>query len=133
MDSCPFYMLHYSRDQNVISVTNGIYLDFLTHHVFVNKDRMILGDLIDDSYEFIYLFIIKGNSHSLSAKYIGRTYKNGISQIVRGTDSFFRGIYRMSCRSLDTGGCKHLVKKFSVLSLIYIFGTCSENPDSHRP
>ena len=67
-------MLHNTRDQDIGSVTDSIYLNFLAHNVLIYQDWMLLGDLIDDTDKFINIFIADSDLHSLSSQYIGRAY-----------------------------------------------------------
>ena len=58
---------------------------------------MILRIAVDDCHKFFNLFVIQGNLHTLSAKYIGRTYQDRISQTVCNLFRFFR------CKDGSTG------------------------------
>ena len=78
MDTGTLDMLHDAGDQDVCTVTDSVYLNLLTHDIFVYQDRMLLGDLVDDADKFINILIIDGNLHSLSAKHIGGTNQNWI-------------------------------------------------------
>ena len=74
VDTGTLNMLHDTRDQDVCSVADGVYLDFLTHNVLIYQDRMLLGDLVDDADKFVNIFITDSDLHALSTQYIGRTY-----------------------------------------------------------
>ena len=74
MDTGTLNMLHDTRDQDIRSVTDSIYLDLLAHNVLIYQDRMLLGDLVDDTDKFVNIFIADSNLHALSPQYIGRTY-----------------------------------------------------------
>ena len=74
VDSRTLNMLHDTRNQNVLAVTYSVYLNLFAHQVFIYQDRMILRDLVNDSNVFFYILIADCNTHSLSAKNIGRTY-----------------------------------------------------------
>ena len=50
--------------------------------IFINKDRVILCNPVDDSDKFINLVIVDGDLHALSAEYIGRTHQHRIAQTV---------------------------------------------------
>ena len=79
MDTSTFNMLHDTRNQDILSITNCIDFDFFTHQVFVNQNRMFLCNLIDDSDIFLYILVTDCNTHALSTKNIGRTNKYRIS------------------------------------------------------
>ena len=49
VDACTLDVLHDTRNQNVLAVAYCIDLDFFAHQVFINQDRMLLCDLVDDS------------------------------------------------------------------------------------
>ena len=81
MDASTLDVLHDARDQDVGTVTDGVDLDFLAHDIFVDQDRMLLGNLVDDADEFDqYRSSLMADLHALSAKHVGRTYQNRIAQ-----------------------------------------------------
>ena len=114
MDSGTLNMFHNTRDQNVCSITYCIDLNFFTDQIFINQNRVILCNTVDDSDKFINIMIVDCNLHSLSAKYIRRTNQN-----------------RVTLRTWNIALCKDLVKELSVLCGIYIFCGSSKNRHSH--
>ena len=124
-------MLHDTRNQNVLAVTYSVYLNLFAHQVFIYQDRMILRDLVNDSNVFFYILIADCNTHSLSAKNIGRTYQNRISQSVSNFFCFLSSKYSISLRSRDLALLQDTVKQLTVLCCIYVFCRCSENLHAH--
>ena len=131
MDSGTLNMFHNTRDQNVCSVTYCIDLNFFTDQIFINQNRVILCNTVDDSDKFINIMIVDCNLHSLSAKYIRRTNQYRISETVGNLFCFFSGKYCISLRTWNIALCKDLVKELSVLCSIYIFCGSSKNRHSH--
>ena len=66
MDTCTLDMLHDTRNQDIVAVTYGIDLDFLTHQIFVNQNRMFLLMPIDNLHKLNNIFIRDCNLHTLS-------------------------------------------------------------------
>ena len=131
VDTCTLDMLHDSRDQNVLTVAYRINLDLFTHEVFVNKDRMLLCDLVDDSDILFHILIADSNTHSLSSKYVGRADKYRISQLVGSFFRLFCCEYGVSLRSRDLAFLKDGIKELSVLCGIYILSRCSKDLNAH--
>ena len=52
MHACTLHKLHYSRNEYIHSVTDGIYLHFLALNIFINKYRLILVYL-DGGFEIV--------------------------------------------------------------------------------
>ena len=131
MDTCTFDMFHDTRNQDILTITYSIDLDFFTHQVFINKDRMFLCDLVDDSDIFFYILIADRNTHTLSAKNVGRTYKYRISQLIGCFFCFFGSKDSMSLRSRNLALLQNFIEQLTVFSRIYIFCRCSEDFYSH--
>ena len=122
-------MLHDTRDQDVGTVTYGIDLDLLTDNVFVDEDRMILGDLVDDADELVNIVVADVDLHALAAQNVGRSYQNRIAQVVGCLLCLFRGEYSMACRSRDLAFFQDLIKELTVLGCIDIL--CRGTKDRH--
>ena len=131
MDSGTLNMLHNTRNQNVLAVAYGINLDFFSHQVLVNKDWMLLCDLVDHTDVLFHILIAYCNTHSLTAKYIGRTNQNRIAQLICSFLRFLCGKYSVSLRSRDLALLKNLIKQLTVLSCIYVLSRCSKNLHTH--
>ena len=131
MDTCTFDMLHDTRNQDVIAITYGIDLDFFTHQIFIYKDRVFLRNLIDDSDVFFYIFITDCNTHALSAKNVGRTYKYRIAKLIGCFFCFFGSKDSMSLRSRNLALFQNLIEQFTVFGCIYVFCRCSEDFYTH--
>ena len=129
MDSGTLDMFHDTRNQDVCSVTYCIDLDLFTNQVFINQNRMILCNTVDDSDEFIDIMIVDRNLHSLSAKYIRRTNQYRIAETVGNFFCFFSGKYGISLRTRNVALCKDLIKELSVFCCIYVF--CGSSKDRH--
>ena len=93
MDSGTFDMLHDTRDQDVFAVAYGIDFDLFSDQIFIYQDRVFLCDPVDDADEFIYIFVVDRNLHTLSAKYIGRADEYRIAEFVGCFFGFFCGKY----------------------------------------
>ena len=131
MDTGTLDMLHDAGDQDVCTVTDSVYLNLLTHDIFVYQDRMLLSNLVDDADKFINILIIDGNLHSLSAKHIGGTDQNWIAQLMSSLFCLLGSKYRMASRSRDTALLQDGVKAFSILSRVYILSRCSKDRNAH--
>ena len=68
---------------------------------------MILCNTIDDSNELFNLLIVKGDLHTLSAKYVRRTNKYRITETIGNFLGFLCGKYR------STGECLGIAKSFN--------------------
>jgi len=75
-------MLHYTRNKNVLAITYGIDLYFLSDNILIYKYRMLLDLSVDDIHKLNHIIIRYRNLHSLSAKYIGRSYKYRIAKLM---------------------------------------------------
>ena len=75
-------MLHYTRNKDVLAITYGIDLYFLSDNILIYKYRMLLNLSVDDIHKFNHIIIRYRNLHSLSAKYIGRSYKYRIAKLM---------------------------------------------------
>ena len=131
MDTCTLDVLHDSRDQDVLTVAYRIDLDLFTHEIFINKDRMLLCDLVDDSDVLFHILIADSNTHSLSSKYVGRADKYRISQLVGSFFRLFCCEYGVSLRSRDLAFLKDGIKELSVLCGIYVLSRCSKDLHAH--
>ena len=79
MDAGTLDVLHDTRDQDVFAVAYSIDLDLLADDVFIYQDRMILCDLVDDTDELVDIVVVDADLHTLSAKYVGRSYQNRVA------------------------------------------------------
>ena len=79
MDTCSFNVLHNTRDQDICTVTYGIYFQLFTHQILIDKDRMLLCILVDDCHKFFDLSIGNCDLHTLTAQHVGRSDKNRIT------------------------------------------------------
>ena len=131
VDSGTLDMFHNTRNQDILAIAYSIYFDFLTHQVFINKDRVLLCDLVDHTDILFYVLIAYSDSHALTAKYIGRTNQNRIAQLICRFLSFLSSKYCLSLWSRDLAFFKNLVEKFSVFCCIYVLSRCSEDLNPH--
>ena len=127
VNSCTFNVLHNTRNQNILSVTYSVYLDFFSHQVLIYKDWMLLCNLIDDSNIFFHIFIADCNSHSLSAKHVGRTYKNRVTKLCCRFFCFLCRENSMSLWSWNFALLQNLIKQLSVLCSVYVL--CGSTKD----
>lgn len=61
-------MLHDTRNQDIGAVADCINLDLLALQIFINQDRMLLCDPVDDADKFIDVLIADGDLHTLSSR-----------------------------------------------------------------
>ena len=92
---------------------------------------MFLCDLVDDSDIFFYILIADRNTHTLSAKNVGRTYKYRISQLIGCFFCFFGSKDSMSLRSRNLALLQNFIEQLTVFGRIYIFCRCSKDFYSH--
>jgi len=131
MDTGSLDMLHDTRNQDVRSITHSVDLDLLALQIFINKDRVILCNPVDDADEFLDLVIVKCNLHALSAEYIGRAHKHRIAQTVRHFLRFLRGKYRSACCSQNFGLLENLIEKLTILRSVDVLRLGSEDLHTH--
>ena len=93
MDTCTFDVLHDSRDQDILAIAYRINFNLLTHQVLIYQDRVFLCDPVDDADEFIYIFVVDRDLHTLSAKYIGWADEYRVAEFVGCFFGFFCGKY----------------------------------------
>ena len=124
-------MLHDTRNKDIGSVTDCIHLNLFTHEIFIYKNWVILCDRIDNSDKLFDFFIVPGDLHTLTAKYIGRSYKYWIADFVCYLFCLFRCENSSTRRSWNSCFLKNLIKQFSVFSGIHILCLCSKNRNSH--
>src|SRR5699024_4825861 len=131
MDSSTLDVLHDSGDQDIFSVADSVHLDLFSHKVFVHKDRMLLGDLVDNADIFVHLLVAHRDPQALAAKHVGRTYQDRISQIVGRLLRLLGGKYRVSLGSGDLALFKDAVEELSVLCRVHILSGCSHDLNAH--
>ena len=131
MDSSTLDVLHDSGNQDIFSVADSVHLDLFSHKVFVHKDRMLLGDLVDNADIFVHILVAHRNPHSLAAKHVGRTNQDRISQIVGRLLRLLGGKYRVSLGSGDLTLLKDAVEELSVLCRVHILSGCSHDLNAH--
>ena len=124
-------MLHDTRNQDILAIAHGIYLNLLTLEIFIDQNRMLLCNLVDDSDILFHILIVDGNLHTLSAQYIGRTNQNRITELVCCFLCLLCGKYGMSLWTRNLAFLQNTVKQLSVLCRIYIFCGSSENLHAH--
>ena len=124
-------MLHDTRDQDVFAVAYCIDFDFFTHQVFIYKDRVLLCDLVDHTDVLFYVLVTYSDSHTLAAKYVGRTNQNRITKFIGCFLCFLCCKYSVSLWSRDLALLKDLVKELTVLCCVYVLSRCSKNLHAH--
>ena len=75
--------------------------------------------------------IINCNLHSLSTKYVRRSYQYRISKSVGYFLRLFCCKYGSTCRSWDLALLKDLIKQLTVFGCIHILCRCSKDRNSH--
>ena len=124
-------MLHDTGDNNILTVANRINFSLNALKVLINKDRMILSISVDDVHELLYLFIGKSNLHALSAKYVRRSYKYGITKAICNFFCFLSSINRSTLCTLDLSLFKNLIEDLSVFCGIYVLSIRSVDLYAH--
>ena len=92
---------------------------------------MILCNTIDDSNELFNLLIVKGDLHTLSAKYVRRTNKYRITETIGNFLGFLCGKYRSTGSSRNMRFLKDLIEKLTILGRINIFCLGSKDLNAH--
>ena len=131
MDTCSLYMFHDTRNQDIFAIAYGIDLNFLALQIFIYQDWMILCDTVNNTNKFIHIVIINCNLHTLSAKYVRRSYQNRISQTVRNFFCFLRCKYSTAGRSWNFTLLKDLIEELSILCCIYVLSRCTKDRHAH--
>ena len=131
MDTRTLNMLHDTRDQDILSITYGIYLDLFALQVLIYQNGMFLCDPVDNADILVHILVIDGDLHTLSAQHVGRPDKHRISQCICHTDRLVCRIYCMPLRSRNMTFLQNLIEKFPVLRSIHILRRCSQNFHTH--
>ena len=131
MNTCTLNVLHDSGDKVVSTVANSIYLDFLAHHVLIDKHRIFKSGSGDDLHVLDDILIGVSDYHVLTAENVGRTHKNGIAQILSSLKSFLGVHNGMTCGTGYSALVEQLIKTLSVLSSINAVCRGSEYPYAH--
>ena len=82
MDTGSLDMLHDTRDQNVFAIAYRIDLNFLTHQVLIDQDRMLLMITVDNRHKLYDILIAYCDLHTLPSKHIGRTDQHRITKLI---------------------------------------------------
>ena len=131
MDTRALDMLHDTRNQDILSIADRVYLNLLTLQILVHQNRMLLGDPVDDADELFHILIVDGNLHALAAQYVGRANQNRIAQLVCCLLCLLGGKYRMSLGSRNLTLLQNLVKELSVLCRVHIFRGSTKDGHAH--
>ncbi len=123
MDAGPLKMLHDARDQDVFAVRYRIDLEFDAHQVFVDQDRMLLFDQVDDPHVFDHFVVAVDDGHALPAQDVGRSDQHRITQFGCGLQGFLGGHDSRAARTLDLAFFKNCIETLAVFGRV----------DHHRP
>ena len=108
-------VLHDTRNQDIGAVADCINLDLLALQIFINQDRMLLCDPVDDADKFIDVLIADGDLHTLSSKDVGRADEYRIAELIGCFFRLFCGEYGVSLRTRDFTLLQDLIEQLTVL------------------
>ena len=131
MDTCTLDVLHNTWDNIVCTVTDCVNLDFLTHHILVDENRIFKTATHDDFHILDDILIGVSNNHILTAENVGRTHKNRVAQLFSSLERFLCVHYCEAFRTWDSTLVEKLVKTFSVLSSINAVSRSTEDIYAH--
>ena len=83
MNACALEVLHDTRDEDVVAVTDGIDLDLAAHHVLIDQNWVLNLVAGDNLHELADIGLLVGNLHALTAQNVGRTNENRIAKLVQ--------------------------------------------------
>ena len=86
-------VLHHTHHVEVLSVKDGVDLCFLTAiQEVVDQDLVIRQMLEQADHRAFQLFVVDDDAHALSAQYVGRTYKHGVTNLVGHINGFINRV-----------------------------------------
>ncbi len=94
MDPGPLDVLHDPRDQDVLPVADRVYLQLLSHDIFIHQDRVLLGDPVDDADEVVDVLVVDRDLHPLTAQHVGGPHQHRIAQLPGRRLRLFSCIHR---------------------------------------
>ena len=73
MDTCTLNVFHETRNEDILSVVDGIYFDLLTLDVLIDEYGVLdsLGE--DDLHVLVNVFVVEGDDHVLTAQNVRRS------------------------------------------------------------
>ena len=90
MNARTLNVLHDSRNEDVLTVTDCIDFKLGSHHVLVDEYRIFNPLPQDNLHVFLYIILIEGDDHVLTAEDIGRPEQYGIADPIRSSKRFLR-------------------------------------------
>ncbi len=115
VDACALNVLHDTGDNEILAVTDGVYLDLGAHHVLINKHGVFELCRGDDVHILGNVAVAVRDDHVLTAENVGRTQQNGVAEVRRSLERLLGGEYGFSLGAGDTALFKQLVEQLSVL------------------
>ena len=104
----------------------------LPMHVFIDQDRVILGDPVDDADKLIDIVIVDRDLHTLSAKNVGRANENRITQLVLLPSFASSAVNTVCpCRSRNLALLQDLIEELSVLCRVNVLCSSSKDRNAH--
>ena len=127
MDAGAFDVFHNTRNENILPVTDGIYLQLGTHQIFINQYRVFNPLREDDGHIFLHIIRAKGDDHVLSAQHVGGTDQHRVSHILRRLERLLGGHNGKAFGAFDMVQLQQFVKFFPILRLIDALRRGSQN------
>ena len=130
VNACPFNMFHNTRNEYVLSITDGIHLKFRTHQIFVDQNQIVLFVGKDNFHIFPDVVIGKSNDHILAAKNITWPHENRVTKAAGDAESFLCICGCITGGSFDIQLFQQSFKTAPVLCSIDAVGTGSKKRHS---
>ena len=130
MNACALKVLHDSRNQNVFSVCDTVYIHFLALDVLVDQDRMLVGHADGFLQVGVQLIVVVYNLHCAAADNEGRADNQRISEFFHCGFSLFMGADCAALRGYDVQLVHQFVEFLTVLGQVDILILGSQNVDS---
>ena len=111
-------MLHDTRDKDILTVTDSVYLKLSAHKILVYKYRVLYSLVENDSHVFLDIVIVECDYHVLSAENVRRSHKNRIVYLICDLESLITSHNSEALRSFYLKLFKQFVKSLSVLSSV---------------
>ena len=125
--TCTFKVLHNTRNQDIFTITDGINLNFTTHHILINQYRVFYLVAGDDLHILPNILFAVCNLHSLTAEHIGRTHQNRIPQTICNSNCFLLCKHGFSLWTRNSTFFQNLIKFLAILRCIDRPCLCTQN------
>ena len=126
MNSSPFDMLHYARNEHILPVTDGVSLHLFPFQVFIDEDGMFGIQLKSQFYIAVELAGVMDYLHSPATKYVAGTDQHRVADVFGHADCLVQGGYPGSRWLRDVQLTEELLEAAPVFSQIDSFGAGAE-------